>query len=342
MAAQAHLSLKPGTAVPCRSWELEGERACKLFARVWGPEAVLQSPAGGERTAAGENLADSDGTGGGRAAVTRAPSVIVVHGFGEHAGRYEELASALASAGWSTWAVDLRGHGLSEGHRADIEELGLVLGDLDRLTRQAARHCQGAPLVLLGHSMGGPIAATYASAHAELVSGLVLSAPALHLASAASATVFAVRVLARAWPRAGVTNVPPFALSRDTEEVARFVNDPLVWHGSVPARTAVEMHRAALAAMAAAPALHMPVLMLHGSEDRIVPVEASRRFFAQLGSTDKDLRVFHGSRHETLHELGKRAVVADLVAWLAQRWPGAAVPAGGPVRPVGEQPPPQA
>jgi len=339
MAAEAHLSLAPNKAVPCQSWALVGERGRRLFARVWAPEGVLEGVARGEGAVGGGGLAPGKGAAGGGAAASRAPSVIVVHGFGEHAGRYEGLAIALASAGWSTWAIDLRGHGLSEGHnRADIEELERVLGDLDSLTSQAARLCQGAPLVLLGHSMGGPIAATYASAHAELVSGLVLSAPALHLASAAPAAALAVRALARVWPRAGVAKVPPPALSRDTEAVARFVNDPLVWHGRVPARTALQMYRAALAATAGAPALHMPVLMLHGSEDRIVPVEASRRFLALVGSTDKHLRVFQGSRHEILHELDKEVVVADLVAWLGQRWPAVSTPGGGPAQQWGSSP----
>jgi alpha-beta hydrolase superfamily lysophospholipase len=237
-----------------------------------------------------------------------------VHGFGEHAGRYEHVAQALSGAGWSVWAIDLRGHGISEGPRADIERLEWVLADLDLLVTQA-----GGKPVLLGHSMGGGIAAVYAALHPGRLHALVLSGPALQLASRPFAQVLAVRAIARVRPSAGVARIEPAQLSHDEEVVAAFARDPLVWHGRVPARTGFEMYRAARFAMGHAGELSLPVLMLHGEADEIVPVRASRQFFAEVGSKDKELRVFEGFYHESFQEIGKAEVIAGLVDWLSER-----------------------
>jgi acylglycerol lipase len=262
---------------------------------------------------------------------------VLLHGFGEHSGRHEELACALCAAGWAVWALDWRGHGYSEGPRADIEKLEWVLADAGQLVAQAAAATTGQPLVLLGHSMGGAMAAAFAVLHPEQLAGLVLSGPALHLAARPRALALLVRALASVRPRTGVAQVKPSALSHDTQVVDRFASDPLVWHGRVPARTAFEMYRAARLVVERAEDLRVPVLVVHGSEDQIVAVQASQHFFAALGSTDKELRVLEGFRHEPFQEVGREEVIGGLLAWLDQRWPADGT--GPAVRPSCTTPP---
>ncbi len=252
------------------------------------------------------------------------PPVVIVHGFGEHVGRYDYLARALAGAGRPTFAFDLAGHGRSEGRRAVVESVGEVLADIDRLIGEAtsssarALPARGAKPVLLGHSMGGAFAAAYATANQDRLSALVLSAPALHVASSPRLQALAAQGLAAVAPRKGVAKIEPAGLSHDSAVVASFENDPLVWHGRFPARTAVELYRASRLAFAGAGGLRVPTLILHGDADPIVPVGSSPRFFAGLGSEDKELQIFPGMYHEPFQELSKDAVIAVLLEWLSR------------------------
>jgi len=244
-----------------------------------------------------------------------APPVVIVHGFGEHAGRYDHVAQAIAGTGRSTLAMDLVGHGRSDGRRAVVESMEEVLADIDRLVAKAASTSKP---VLLGHSMGGAFAVAYATANPARLSALVLSAPALHLASSSRWQALAVQALAAVAPRAGVTRIDSAGLSHDPAVVASFYSDPLVWHGSFPARTAVELYRGSRLAVARAGELRLPTLILHGDADPIVPVRSSQQFIAALGSQDKELHIFPGLYHEPFNELSKDEVIAVLVEWLSR------------------------
>jgi len=272
-----------------QSGEMVGERGRRLHFERWAPTAGPSEP-------------------------PKAP-VVIVHGFGEHAGRYDHVAQALAGAGRSTLAFDLAGHGRSDGRRAVVESVDEVLADIDRVVDKASSTFKP---VLLGHSMGGAFAAAYATANQGRLSALVLSAPALHLASSPRWQALAVQALAAVAPRAGVTRIDPAGLSHDTAVVASFAGDPLVWHGRFPARTAVELYRASRLAFAGAGELRLPILILHGDADPIVPVRSSPPFFAALGSEDKELQIFPDLYHEPLNELGKDGAIAILVEWLSR------------------------
>lgn len=266
-----------------------GERSRRLHVERWAPTAVASGP-------------------------PKTP-VVIVHGFGEHGGRYDYVAQALAGAGRSTLALDLAGHGRSDGRRAVVESVNDVLADIDRLVGEATSTSKP---VLLGHSMGGAFAAAYATANPGRLSALVLSAPALHLASSPRWQALTVQALAAVVPRAGVTRIDPTGLSHDDAMVASFASDPLVWHGRFPARTAVELYRASRLAFAGAGELRLPTLILHGDADPIVPVRSSPKFFAALGSEDKELQIFPGLYHEPFNELSRDAVIAVLLEWLSR------------------------
>ncbi len=279
----------PAGAAVRVSGEIVGEQGRRLHVERWAPVVVASGPP--------------------------KPAVVIVHGFGEHADRYNHVAQALAGAGRSTFAFDLAGHGRSDGRRAVVESVAEVVADIDRLVGEATSTSKP---VLLGHSMGGAFAAAYATVNQGRLSALVLSSPALHLASSPRWQALAVRALASVAPRAGVTRIDPAGLSHDSAVVAAFASDPLVWHGRFPARTAVELYRASRLAFAGAGELRLPTLILHGDADTIVPVRSSPKFFAALGSQDKELQIFPGLYHEPFNELDREAVIAALLDWLSR------------------------
>ncbi len=266
-----------------------GERGRRLHVERWAPVVVSSGPP--------------------------KPAVVIVHGFGEHADRYNHVAQALAGAGRSTFAFDLTGHGRSEGRRAVVESVSETVADIDRLVGEATSTSKP---VLLGHSLGGAFAAAYATANQGRLSALVLSSPALHLASSPRWQALVVQGLAAVAPRAGVTRIDPAGLSHDDAVVASFASDPLVWHGRFPARTAVELYRASRLAFAGAGELRLPTLIVHGDADPIVPVRSSLQFFAALGSEDKELQIFPGLFHEPFNELNREAAIAVLLQWLSR------------------------
>lgn len=266
--------------------EIVGERGRRLFVRRWAP------PPGTTEV--------------------RAP-VVLVHGYAEHSGRYDHVGSAFATSGAVTWAMDLRGHGRSEGPRANIERFEWALADLDQLVDRA-----GAGVVVFGHSLGGALAAAYAVTRPGKLSGLVLSAPAVHLARRPFWQVWPVRALAAVAPAAGVARVPPEGLSRDKKVVESFAHDPLVWHGRAPARTVIEMYRAGRVALRGAGDLNVPLLVVQGEADPIVPLASSWDFFALVAAADKELVTLPGFLHEPHQELGREAVISRVVEWAAR------------------------
>ncbi|GLU32438.1 lysophospholipase [Trinickia caryophylli] len=251
--------------------------------------------------------------------------VALVHGLAEHAGRYAALAERLNAAGIELVAIDLRGHGRSPGPRAWVTRIDEYLLDLEALLAAAAR--PGVPLFLMGHSMGGAIAALFAverlarfAAGHRPVAGLVLSSAALAPGRDVPRwMIVASRIVSRLWPRFPAMRIEPALLSRDPAVVEANRRDPLVHHGGIPARTGAEI----LAAMARIErgrgGLTLPVLVFHGSEDKLTEPDGSRAFAAQVGSRDRTLAIYNGSYHETMNDLDRTEVIAALAGWILAR-----------------------
>ncbi len=248
-----------------------------------------------------------------------AAPLVIVHGFGEHSGRYDWLAHQLAATGRNVWSMDLAGHGRSPGSGTDVGGLDGVLDDIAALIDLAASTSgvAGAP-VLYGHSMGGVLAAAFAATRSPALDALILSAPAVHLALQPGARGVAVRFIGRVLPRLGIGRIDPSRLSRDAGAVAAFVADPLVWHGPVPAGTAWVMIQAGRRALAGAGQITSPVLILHGTDDRIVPISASRALAARLAAAETRVVELRGVPHEPHHDLARDQLVAILSEWLAR------------------------
>jgi alpha-beta hydrolase superfamily lysophospholipase len=165
--------------------------------------------------------------------------------------------------------------------------------------------------------MGGGIAAAYAVEHQSKLTALVLSGPALDVGAAIPAPQrVASQVVSALMPNLGVITLPPSGVSRDPAVVAAYEADPLVHHGKVPARTGREMLRASDLVAARAAELRLPLLVLHGSADQLVPPAGSTKLERTAGSADKTLTVYDGLYHEIFNEPEQARVLADVVAWL--------------------------
>lgn len=239
--------------------------------------------------------------------------VVIAHGVSEHSGRYEALARALVDEGRAVHALDHRGHGRSGGPRAVIDRLDHALADIDSLIGRVG----GRP-ILLGHSMGGCLAIAYALRHQDRLAGLVLSSP-LAVSEAATPVVRTVsRLLSALTPRLGVIRLDAGAVSRDADEVRTYETDPLNFHGRLPVRSVAELTGEIDTFVARLPELTLPLLVIHGTDDRLVPVAAGKLVTDLASSADKTLKLYDGAYHELFHELPpvRDRAIADVAAWL--------------------------
>jgi alpha-beta hydrolase superfamily lysophospholipase len=240
--------------------------------------------------------------------------VILVHGAAEHGGRYAHVAERLVREGYSVYALDHRGHGRSDGTRAQIDRLDRLVDDLGLFVARLG----GRPF-LIGHSMGGAVALTYAIRHGDTVAGLVVSGPAVATEAVPAALKTIIAGLSKLAPNLPVFKIEDDAVSRDPQVVLDYQKDPLNHPGKLPARTLGEIMRAMDTIPRDAAALRVPLLLLHGGEDRLCPPEGSRQVHANAGSADKTLKIYDGLYHEIFNEPEQDMVLDDIVAWLAER-----------------------
>lgn len=245
-------------------------------------------------------------------------SLVIVHGYGEHSGRYSEVAAALVDDGLAVHALDHRGHGRSEGPLVNVEKFQLYIDDLEILVGLVKQRHHGRTF-MLGHSLGGLIAAAYAAEHQERLDGLILSAPAVMSRPVSPVLNLTARVLARLAPGAPVLKLPLEAISRDPEVVSRYLSDPLVHALPMRARQAVQSADAQSRLAPRLASISIPLLVMQGTGDRIVAPASGPFVHAAVSSADRTLKLYEGLYHEILNEPEKPAVVADLRAWLAAR-----------------------
>jgi len=244
--------------------------------------------------------------------------VVISHGLAEHGGRYPEVAARLVASEYAVYALDHRGHGRSGGPRANIDRFAYLVSDLGTFAGRAQREHPGVPVFLLGHSMGGAIALACALRYKGSLKGLALSAPALAAGETVSSLkMLTLRLLSSLAPNAGALTLPAAAISRDPGVVEAYEQDPLVFRGAIPARTIVELLQAMAAFPVSAPELRIPVLVQHGTADKLVPLAATRPIYETLGQPKgRTLRTYEGLFHEIYNEPERDRVLADLAVWL--------------------------
>ena len=243
-------------------------------------------------------------------------AMLIVHGIGEHSGRYEHVGATFAASGIDVLSYDQRGFGETEGPRGHVDSFSDYLDDVEPLL--AERRELNLPVILLGHSLGGLVATTYLISGRPQPDLAVLSAPALGAEMPAWQRKFAP-ILGKVAPKLRIpADFDGSVLSRDEDVQVAYESDPL----RVPSTTA-RLGREILAAMAAADRsldrLRVPTYVLHGSEDSLVPPSASAVLEALPTVTRRE---WEGLRHECLNEPEKADVIAEVVAWIDARLDG--------------------
>jgi acylglycerol lipase len=245
-------------------------------------------------------------------------AIVLVHGISEHSDRYARVAERLVPEGYAIYAPDHRGHGRSGGRRAFIDRMTNASADLDTVVDIATEARGGEKPIMLGHSFGGCLSVFYALARQEKLHALAVSAPLVTLAAATPQQRAAGRFLSRVVPWLPLFPIDAEAISRDPEEVRIYETDPLNHPGRLPARTISEMAEAIHHYPERIPALKLPLLVMHGTADRIVPVEGGKTLHNLASSEDKTLRLYEGYFHEIFNEpeADRERVFDDLAAWL--------------------------
>jgi len=243
--------------------------------------------------------------------------LLVAHGLAEHSGRYKNLVDYFVPKGYAVYALDHRGHGKSEGTRSYVDNFNDYLIDLRTFFDMACKDSKNTKIFLFGHSLGGTIATAYAVEHQDELAGLMVSGSTLVPATSVSPALLAIAgVVSALVPKMGVTLLDASAISRDQAVVDAYVNDPLVFRGKIPARTGAELARMWKQLPDQMPSIKLPILIMHGSADRLSDPQGSKLLFERVGSKDKTLKLYDNCYHEICNEPEREQVFADMETWL--------------------------
>ncbi len=257
--------------------------------------------------------------------------LVLVHGLGEHSGRYENLLKGLADKKISVFAIDHRGHGKSDGKRGHIDSFMDYVYDLKLFLEFIKEENKGLPVILYGHSMGGVIAAKYAMTYPDDLSMLVLSSPAF--ASTGNIPSWKSAVVSFLSSRIGTMTFPNGLkvsdISHDKDVIASYTNDPLV-HNKITARWAVEFSRAGQECLNNAGSIRKPLLVFHGKSDHIADYKGAEQFYNSAYSSLKKLFIYENLFHETINETPseREKVISEVTGWIVKNIDSSASTAG--------------
>jgi acylglycerol lipase len=272
--------------------KVEGASGLNIFVRSWRPEG-------------------------------RARAVVAIcHGVNSHSGYYFWAAEQLVASGLAVYALDLRGRGLSDGERFYLETFADYLSDVDTLITLAKSREPGLPVFLLGHSAGGVVSSVYTLEHQADLAGLICESFAFQV----YAPEFALAVLkglSHVAPHAHVLKLPIEGFSRDPKVVEFMNNDPLIAHEVQPTKTVSELVRADERLKKEFPLFTLPVLILHGTADKVTKPGGSQLFYDTAGSKDKTLKLYEGHVHDLLNDIDKEVVMTDIKRWIDAHLPAA-------------------
>jgi acylglycerol lipase len=246
--------------------------------------------------------------------------VVIVHGFNAHSGMYAWAASKLTAAGLAVYALDQRGRGQSEGERFYVEALSEYVDDVATFVKLAKAREGDLPVFVLGHSAGGVVSCLYALEHQSEIAGLICESFAFQV-YAPDFALAVIKGLSHLAPHAHVVKLPNAGFSRDPKVVEAMNADPLIANEVQPALTMAAMVRADERLKGEFPLITLPVLILHGTEDKVAKPSGSQFFYDTVGSRDKTLKLYEGHVHDLLNDVDKTAVMADIQGWLDTRIP---------------------
>ncbi|XP_020374081.2 monoglyceride lipase isoform X1 [Rhincodon typus] len=245
--------------------------------------------------------------------------VMIIHGAGEHSGRYAEVVSMLTKQSLFVFSHDHIGHGQSEGKRMVASDFRIYVRDcLQHLDLMKDRH-PGMQIFLFAHSMGGLMAIYIVHERPEDIAGVIFVAPLVILnpEAATPLKVFCARILDYFLPNVALGYMDPHSLSRDEKEVKDYIDDPLNYHGPVRVRFATMLLNAVSGVEKILPTITTQILLLHGNADKLCDISGSYLFYEIAASSDKTLKVFEGSFHQLHKELTE---VTEEMFELIEKW----------------------
>jgi len=243
---------------------------------------------------------------------------ILVHGFGEHSGRYDALTSYLRAHNYSVTGYDQRGHGKSSGARGHVDRFTDYEDDLGLVIEWVVRNGSDLPRFLVAHSMGGLIALRYLLRNDPSLRGAVISAPLIAVAARVPPHKLLIgKISAALMPHLTLSNeIDPAVLSRDPSVGVAYAADPLVHH-VVSARWFAEATSGMEDLIRRAGEIKAPLLILHGTADRLASYDATARLVPLIGSSDKELLTYSGFYHELFNEPEKEELFSKATDWMS-------------------------
>ncbi len=243
--------------------------------------------------------------------------VLIVHGYGEHSGRYAHVAERLNREGYAVYAYDHRGHGKSPGRMGHIPSFDRLIADLDEIAKDFFKQSPAGSWFVFGHSLGGLVTVSWVVRYKPTVRGLVLTNAGVKADDSVAPLLRKVAgIMARIAPHLVVHKLPIDGISRKPEEVAKYKADPLVYHGNIGARTGYEMMRTIDALQPRLKDISLPFIAMHGTADPLVPYAATQMLHDRAASTDKTLRLFEGGYHELFNDTCADEFFSVLLGWL--------------------------
>ncbi len=244
-------------------------------------------------------------------------ALAIIHGFGEHSGRYMNVVNHLVPQGYAIYGFDLRGHGRSPGQQGHIESWEEYRGDVKNFLHMIFKQEPKQLVFMLGHSMGALIALDYILRDPTGLRGAIISGSPLEPVGVAKPfLVLLARVLSRVWPRFSMPlGLDPKGISRDTEVVKAYQADPLV-HGKTTVRWGTEILKTIEWVKTHAAEVSIPLLLIHGGSDPLNSPDGTRNFFEKVTFPDKKMKIYPGSYHEAHNDLDYGQVMNDMAQWL--------------------------
>jgi alpha-beta hydrolase superfamily lysophospholipase len=243
--------------------------------------------------------------------------LVIVHGLAEHSGRYMNVVNHFVPLGYAVYGLDHIGHGRSEGPRVYVERFSDYTRTLKTYVDKIRAWQPDTPVFMVGHSLGGLIGSAYLLDHQEDLTGAVLSGPGVKVPDSISPVTVALgKVLSTLMPRTGLVQLDANEISRDPAVVQAYVNDPLVYTGKTTARLAAEMLKTMRRVTEEAGTITLPVMIVQGSEDKLVDPAGARMLYKTVSSDDKTLKIYDGLYHEVFNEPEHAEVLGDVEAWL--------------------------
>src|SRR5262245_26251928 len=278
------------TGAAVREEKIDSAKGLKILVRSWIPESLPRA------------------------------AIVVCHGVNSHGGQYLSVGEQFAASGIAAFALDLRGRGRSDGERFYVEDVADYVSDVAVTIALAKSRHPGLPIFLLGHSAGGVVSSTYVLDHQAEIAGFICESFAFQVPAPGFALA-AIKGISHIAPRLPVLKLKNEDFSRDPKAVEALNNDPLTAHEVQPAITVAALVRADERLHDEFPLVTLPLLIMHGTDDKATVCRGSQFFYDTAGSKDKTLELYEGHYHDLLNDIGKEQVMAEIQGWIDARLP---------------------